>query len=81
MLAMQGYDFDIEHIKGADNIIADGFSRLCSNVRAELKEKENLKNDSKTRGDDASEVDSESLANLMEILNFTQPKVVHHSDD
>ena len=28
-LAIQHFDFDIEHIKGVDNIEADGFSRLC----------------------------------------------------
>ena len=27
-LAIQQYDFDVEFIKGADNIVADGFSRL-----------------------------------------------------
>jgi hypothetical protein len=28
-LAVQDYDFDIAYIPGPDNIIADGFSRLC----------------------------------------------------
>lgn len=28
-LAIQEYDFDIEHIAGVDNIAADAFSRLC----------------------------------------------------
>ena len=28
-LAIQHYDFSIEHIKGSDNIVADGFSRFC----------------------------------------------------
>ncbi len=28
-LAIQEYNFDIEHIKGEDNIAADAFSRLC----------------------------------------------------
>ena len=28
-LAIQHYDFAIEHIKGSDNIVADGFSRFC----------------------------------------------------
>ena len=28
-LAIQYYDFDIEYIKGEDNVVADGFSRLC----------------------------------------------------
>jgi cleavage and polyadenylation specificity factor subunit 1 len=31
-LAIQSYDFDIEHIPGADNIVADAFSRLCNNI-------------------------------------------------
>ena len=29
-LAIQQYDFDVEYIKGAENIVADGFSRLIS---------------------------------------------------
>jgi hypothetical protein len=29
-LAIQGFDFDIEHIPGKQNIIADGFSRFCT---------------------------------------------------
>jgi hypothetical protein len=28
-IAIQAFDFDIEHVKGKDNPIADGFSRLC----------------------------------------------------
>ena len=28
MLTLQSYDFDIEHIAGKDNEVADGFSRL-----------------------------------------------------
>jgi hypothetical protein len=28
-LALQEYDFEVEYIKGEDNIVADGFSRLC----------------------------------------------------
>ena len=73
MLAIQGYDFDIVHIKGTDNIIADGFSRLCSNVRAELKNKDDVMDESSPRGEITSdEVDSESVMNLMEILNSTE---------
>ena len=28
-IAMGEFDFDIEHIRGVDNVAADGFSRLC----------------------------------------------------
>jgi len=35
MLTLQSYDFDIEHIAGRNNTIADGFSRLCSDDRTE----------------------------------------------
>jgi hypothetical protein len=31
-LLIQEYNFDIIHIPGVDNIVADGFSRLCENV-------------------------------------------------
>lgn len=30
-IALQEFDFDIEHVPGKDNIIADAFSRLCVN--------------------------------------------------
>ncbi len=29
MLALQEYDFEVKHIKGTDNKVADAFSRLC----------------------------------------------------
>jgi hypothetical protein len=29
-IAVQDYDFDIEHIPGVDNIVADGLSRLIA---------------------------------------------------
>ena len=29
MLALQEYDFEVRHIKGSDNKVADAFSRLC----------------------------------------------------
>ena len=35
-IAIQEYDFMIEHIPGKDNIVADGFSRLVSNSLATL---------------------------------------------
>jgi hypothetical protein len=34
-LAIQEYDFDIEHIPGADNVVADHMSRLCAGNREE----------------------------------------------
>ena len=33
MLALQAYDFEVEHIKGSLNIVADGLSRLCPDKR------------------------------------------------
>ena len=33
MLALQAYDFEVEHIKGTLNIVADGLSRLCPDER------------------------------------------------
>ena len=36
MLALQAYDFDIEHIKGVNNTVADGLSRLCPDERTPL---------------------------------------------
>ena len=32
MLTLQSYDFDIKHIAGKDNEVADGFNRLCNDV-------------------------------------------------
>ena len=31
MIALQEFDFDIEHVPGKDNIVADSFSRLVAN--------------------------------------------------
>jgi hypothetical protein len=31
-LAVQGFDFDIEHVPGKDNVVADVLSRLCPRV-------------------------------------------------
>ena len=36
MLALQAFDYDIEHIKGIDNIVADGLSRFCPDERTPL---------------------------------------------
>jgi transposase InsO family protein len=30
MIALQGYDYDLMHVAGVDNVVADHFSRLCS---------------------------------------------------
>ena len=38
-LAIQEYDFDIEHIPGKTNIAADGFSRFCQFPTKELQSK------------------------------------------
>ena len=40
-MALQEYDFDIEHLDGVTNIVADGFSRLCAiwTILDETKEK------------------------------------------
>jgi hypothetical protein len=37
-LAIQQYTFQIEHVKGADNVVADGFSRFCPYVEDEPQE-------------------------------------------
>ena len=36
MLALQAFDFEVEHIKGIKNIVADGLSRLCPDERKPL---------------------------------------------
>jgi len=38
-LLMQGYNFDIEHIAGVDNVVADAFSRLCALTESKKKKK------------------------------------------
>ena len=35
-LAIQDYDFDIEHIPGRDNVVADTWSRLCAGQKDEV---------------------------------------------
>ena len=41
-LALQEFNFDIEHVPGKDNIIADAFSRLCAMHHNDLEMAENL---------------------------------------
>ena len=36
MLALQAFDYDIEHIKGINNVVADGLSRFCPDERSPL---------------------------------------------
>jgi hypothetical protein len=36
MLALQAFDYEVEHIKGINNIVADGLSRLCPDERKPL---------------------------------------------
>ena len=36
MVSIQEYDFEVEHIKGVDNKVADAFSRLCG-LRRDVK--------------------------------------------
>ena len=39
MITLQSYDFEIEHIKGKDNHVADGFSRMCEDERSAIHSK------------------------------------------
>jgi hypothetical protein len=41
-LYLQEYSFDIQHVKGVDNIVADNFSRLCILTEDNLSEEEIL---------------------------------------
>ena len=41
-LYLQEYSFDIQHVKGVDNIVADNFSRLCILTEDNLSEEETL---------------------------------------
>jgi hypothetical protein len=36
MLALQAFDYEVEHIKGINNVVADGLSRLCPDERTPL---------------------------------------------
>ena len=42
MLALQAYDYEIEHIKGVNNIVADGLSRFCPDERTTLEKTKSL---------------------------------------
>jgi hypothetical protein len=70
MLTLQSYDFDIEHIKGKDNEVADGFSRLCPDVRSDFSSRRG-RNFSRG-GEETADVDSENLISSMEILDFAE---------
>jgi hypothetical protein len=39
MVSIQEYDFDVHHIKGTDNKVADAFSRLCG-LRRDVKQRQ-----------------------------------------
>ena len=52
MLTLQSYDFDIEHIAGKNNTVAEGFSRLCSDERTETSKKIRLSIETETESND-----------------------------
>jgi len=64
MITLQTYDFEIEHIKGKDNVVADGMSRMCPDDRT-TRDK-SIENTSRKREEIEEEVDSESLINFSE---------------
>ena len=70
MLTLQSYDFDIEHIKGKDNEVADGFSRICPDERSDFNSRKG-RNFSKG-GEETADVGPENLISSMEILDFAE---------
>jgi hypothetical protein len=70
MLTLQSYDFDIEHIKGKDNEVADGFSRLCPDERSDFNSRKG-RNFSKG-GEETADVGPENLISSMELLDFAE---------
>ncbi len=75
MLTLQSYDFDIEHIAGKDNEVADGFSRLCNDVNENGKRGSKRAFTDSKRGEENSS-DPIGLINLLEVLNFTESPCV-----
>ncbi len=71
MLTLQSYDFDIEHIAGKDNEVADGFSILCNDVNEGGKRGSKRDFTDNERGEwDSS--DPIGLINLLEVMYFTE---------
>ena len=75
MLTLQSYDFDIEHIAGKDNEVADGFSRLCNDVNEDGKRGSKRAFTDNERGEGSSS-DPIGLINLLEVMNFTESPCV-----
>ncbi len=75
MITLQSYDFDIEHIAGKDNEVADGFSRLCPDVNENGKRGSKRDFTDNERGEGNSP-DPIGLINLLEVMNFTESPCV-----
>jgi hypothetical protein len=75
MITLQSYDFDIEHIAGKDNEVADGFSRLCQDVNDDGKRGCKRDFTENERGEWNSS-DPIGLINLLEVMNFTESPCV-----
>jgi hypothetical protein len=75
MLTLQSYDFDIEHIAGKDNEVADGFSRLCNDVNEGGKRgsKRDFTDNEMGEGNSSDPI---GLINLLEVMNFTESPCV-----
>ena len=63
MLALQAYDFQVEHIKGTLNIVADGLSRLCPDERSQTLRKSTAPPNSFTETGSALQNNDDSISN------------------
>jgi len=89
MLALQAFDYEVEHIKGINNIVADGLSRLCPDERKPLgmtKSPNSLTEagSSKKSNEDILELDRDvgvkesalELCNLETIVQMSLPRLL-----
>ena len=66
MLALQAYDFQVEHIKGTLNIVADGLSRLCPDERSQTLRKSTAPPNSFTETGSALQNNDNNISNERE---------------
>jgi hypothetical protein len=71
MITLQCYDFEIEHIKGTDNTVADGLSRMCPDDSLIVRKRDRQSHSIKAEGREMETNEEESVDVLVfESIDF-----------